>query len=159
MIKILFICHGNICRSAAAEYIMRKLIRDAGLSARISADSAATSTEELGNPVYPPMRRVLEGHGIRCEGHSARQMKKGDYSGYDLIIGTDLENLYYMKRICGGDPDGKFRLLMDYTDRPGSEISDPWYTRDFERAYRDVEKGCIGLLSHLQKALKERSPL
>ena len=150
MIKILFICHGNICRSACAQYVFQDMVDRAGLLKRFVIDSAATSTEELGNPVYPPMRRVLEEHGIRCAGHAAKQMKKQDYGNFDLLIGTDQENLYYMGRICGGDPEGKFSLLMDYTDRPGTEISDPWYTRNFERAYQDVVKGCRGLLKHLE---------
>ena len=151
MIKVLFVCHGNICRSAAASFVMQDMVERAGLQDIIETDSAATSTEEIGNPVYPPMQRTLEAHGIRCGGHSAKQLKKRDYARYDMIIASDRENLYYMNRICGGDPEGKFSLLMDYTDRPGSEISDPWYTRNFERTYRDVEKGCRGLLNHLKE--------
>ena len=152
MIKILFVCHGNICRSACAQYVFQNMVNKAGLSRQFVIDSAATSTEELGNPVYPPMRRVLENHGIRCAGHSAKQMTRRDYDRFDRIIGTDLENLYYMKRICGGDPEGKFSLLMDYTDRPGTEIHDPWYTRNFERAYQDIEEGCTGLLKWFESA-------
>ncbi len=150
MVKILFVCHGNICRSAAAKYVMQDLVKKAHMQDRIFVDSAATSTEELGNPVYPPMRRTLEGHGIRCAGHAAKQMTRRDYSSFDHLVASDHENLYYMNRICGGDPEGKFSLLMDYTDRPGTEISDPWYTRDFEQAYRDVVKGCTGLLAFLR---------
>lgn len=150
MIKILFICHGNICRSAAAQYIMQDMVNRAGLQERFLIDSAATSTEEIGNPVYPPMRRTLEGHGIRCSGHAAKQLARRDYGNFDYLIGTDQENIYYMHRILGGDPEGKFGLLMDYTDRPGTEISDPWYTRDFERTYQDVIKGCAGLLEYLR---------
>ena len=152
MIKVLFVCHGNICRSAAAQYIMQDMVNRAGLQDRFLIDSAATSTEEIGNPVYPPMRRTLEGHGIRCSGHSAKQLTHRDYGNFDYLIGTDQENIYYMHRILGGDPEGKFSLLMDYTDRPGTEISDPWYTRDFERTYQDVIKGCAGLLEHLRRS-------
>ena len=150
--KVLFICHGNICRSTAAQYVMQDMVKRAGLAESFFIDSAATSTEEIGNPVYPPMRRTLESHGVPCEGHRARQMTRRDYDAFDLIIAADDENLYYMNRICGGDPERKFHLLMDYTDRPGTEISDPWYTRNFERAYEDVVKGCTGLLGHLRES-------
>ena len=153
MIKILFICHGNICRSAAAQYVMQNMIREEGMEGWIVVDSAATSTEEIGNPVYPPMARTLKSHGIACSGHRAKQLRRGDYDAFDLLIAADDENLYYMKRICGGDPEGKFHLLMDYTDRPGTEISDPWYTRDFEQAYQDVVLGCKGLVRKLKKGL------
>ena len=107
MIKILFICHGNICRSTAAQYVMQDMVKRAGLAESFFIDSAATSTEEIGNPVYPPMRRTLESHGVPCEGHRARQMTRRDYDAFDLIIAADDENLYYLNRICGGDPEGK----------------------------------------------------
>ena len=149
MTRILFICHGNICRSTCAHYVFQQMVEQAGLGDSVVIDSAATSREEIGNPVYPPMERTLRSHGVPILGHRARQLRKEDYKNFDLLIGTDDENLYYMNRICGGDPDGKFSLLMDYTDRPGTEISDPWYTRDFERTYRDVVKGCTGLMQHL----------
>ncbi len=149
MIRILFICHGNICRSTCAQYVFQDMIGKAGLRDLFYVDSAATSREEIGNPIYPPMERTLKNHGIECTGHRARQMTRADYDSYDLLIGADDENLYYMNRICGGDPEGKFNLLMDYTDRPGKEISDPWYTRDFERTYKDVVNGCEGLLDYL----------
>ena len=149
MIKVLFICHGNICRSPMAEYVMKDMVRTAGLSKEIHVSSAATTTEEIGNPVYTPARRKLAEHGISCEGKVARQMRYPDYKQYDLIIGMDQENLGDMRRICLGDPEGKIRLLMDYTDRPG-DVADPWYTRDFEATWRDVEEGCRGLLEHLK---------
>ena len=148
MYKVLFICHGNICRSTAAQYVMQDMVKRAGLAESFFIDSAATSTEEIGNPVYPPMRRTLESHGVPCEGHRARQMTRRDYDAFDLIIAADDENLYYMNRICGGDPEGKLRLLMDYTDRPG-QVADPWYTGDFEATWRDVSEGCAGLLRTL----------
>ena len=115
MTKILFVCHGNICRSPMAEFVMKDLVRQAGLEGQFQIASAATSTEELGNPVYPPARRKLWEHGIRCEGKRARQMTAGDYKEYDLLIGMDEANLRNMRRICGGDPQGKLHLLLDYT--------------------------------------------
>lgn len=145
MTKILFICHGNICRSPMAEFVMKDLVRKAGADERFFIASAATSTEEIGNPVYPPARRKLEEHGIGCAGKTARQMTAADYREYDLLIGMDSANLRNMRRICGGDPEGKIRLLMDFTDRPG-DVADPWYTGDFETTWRDVSAGCRGLL-------------
>lgn len=149
MTRILFVCLGNICRSPMAEYVMRDLVRRAGLEDKIQVASAATSREELGNPVYPPARRKLAEHGIACEGHSARQMTAADYDRFDLLIGMDQNNLRNMNRICGGDPQHKLRMLMDYTDRPG-EVADPWYTGDFERTWQDVLAGCQGLLEQLE---------
>ena len=148
MIKILFVCHGNICRSPMAEFVMKDLVRKAGLEDVFTVASAATSTEEIGNPVYPPARRKLAEHGIRCDGHAARQLKKADYAAWDLLIGMDNANFRNMNRICGGDPEGKIHLLMDYTDRPG-EVADPWYTDNFEATWRDVDAGCRGLLKAL----------
>lgn len=150
MIKILFICHGNICRSPMAEFVMKDMVKKAGLEAQFQIDSAATSTEEIGNPVYPPARRKLAEHGISCEGKTARQLKLQDAERYDLLIGMDQANLRNMRRICG-DPPGKLRLLLDGTDRPG-EVADPWYTGDFEATWRDVETGCRRLLETLTKS-------
>lgn len=147
MKKILFICHGNICRSPMAEYIMKDLVRKAGLESQFQIASAATSREELGNPVYPPAQRKLAEHGIGCSGHAARQLQNSDYEKYDLLIGMDRANLRDMYRICGGDFADKMHLLLDYTDRPGQEVADPWYTGDFEATWRDVEEGCRGLLN------------
>ena len=149
MTRILFVCLGNICRSPMAEYVMRDLVRRAGLEDQIQVASAATSREELGNPVYPPARRKLAEHSIACEGHAARQMTAADYDRFDLLIGMDQNNLRNMNRICGGDPQHKLRMLMDYTDRPG-EVADPWYTGDFERTWQDVLAGCQGLLAQLE---------
>ena len=150
MIKILFICLGNICRSPMAEFYMKDLVQKQGLADLFEIASAATSTEEIGNPVYPPARKKLAEHGIGCEGKTARQMRKKDYESWDYMIGMDTANLRNMNRICSGDPEGKISLLMDYTDRPGS-VADPWYTRDFEATWRDVEEGCQGLLRFLQE--------
>ena len=148
MTKILFICHGNICRSPMAEFVMKDLVRQAGLESQFHIESAATSTEEIGNPVYPPARRKLAEHGISCEGKRARQLTNGNYDQYDFLIGMDRANLRNMHRICGGDFAGKLHLLMDYTDRPG-DVADPWYTDDFETTWRDVLEGCQGLLGQL----------
>lgn len=148
MKKILFVCHGNICRSPMAEFVMKWLVEKAGRSAEFEIASAATSTEEIGNSVYPPARRKLAEHGISCSGKTARQLTRHDYSYYDLIIGMDNWNLRNMNRMLGSDPDNKIHLLMDYTDRPG-EVADPWYTDDFEATWRDVLEGCSCLLSRL----------
>ena len=148
MKKILFVCHGNICRSPMAEFVMKDLVKKAGLASQFHIESAATSREEIGNPVYPPARRKLSEHGISCGGHAARQLTKRDYDEYDLLIGMDSANLKNMQRICGGDPDGKLHILKDYTDRPG-DVADPWYTGDFEATWQDVLAGCQGLLREL----------
>ena len=150
MTKILFVCHGNICRSPMAEFAMKDLVKKAGLDAQFHIESAATSTEEIGNPVYPPARRKLADHGISCEGKTARQLTRADYDQFDLLIGMDRANLRNMHRICGGDFAGKLHLLMDYTDHPG-DVADPWYTNDFETTWRDVLAGCHGLLDTLKR--------
>ena len=148
MKKILFVCHGNICRSPMAEYVMKNLVKKAGLEDRFQIASEATSREEIGNPVYPPAQRKLAEHGISCDGHAARQLANADYENYDLLIGMDSANLRDMYRICGGDFAGRLHLLMDYTDRPG-DVADPWYTGDFEATWQDVLAGCQGLLREL----------
>ena len=150
MTSILFVCHGNICRSPMAEFVMKDLVRQAGLEWKYEIASAATSSEELGNPVYPPARRKLAEHGIGCAGKTARRLTRDDYDEYDLLIGMDRMNFRNMHRICGGDPEGKIHLLMDYTGRPG-EVADPWYTGDFEETWQDVLEGCRGLLELLEE--------
>ena len=149
-IRILFVCHGNICRSPMAEFIMKKLVSDAGLDDRFSIASAATSTEEIGNGVYPPARRKLAEHGITCQGKTARQMNRNDYADYDLLIGMDSYNIRNMTRMCGGDPDHKIHLLLEYTDRVG-DVADPWYTGDFSATWRDCLEGCTALLERLRQ--------
>lgn len=149
MTKLLFVCHGNICRSPMAEFVMKDLVRKAGLEGRFAIASAAVSAEELGNPVYPPARRELAAHGISCAGKTARLLRAEDYDAWDRLIGMDEGNLRAMLRICGGDPAGKLSLLMDYTARPG-EVADPWYTGDFSRTWQDVLEGCRGLLAALR---------
>lgn len=148
MIKIRFLCHGNICRSPMAEFIMKDLVKKVGLEQKIIIESAATSTEEIGNPVYPPARRKLAEHGIDCSGKRARQLQNSDYEKYDLLIGMDRANLRDMYRICPGDFADKMHLLMDFTDHPG-EVADPWYTDDFDTTWGDVEEGCRGVLSQI----------
>ena len=149
MTKILFVCLGNICRSPMAEFVMKDLVKQAGLEGQFRIDSAATSREELGNPVYGPARRKLAERGISCGGHRARQLQSQDYSQYDLFIGMDQANIRNMGRICGGDPQRKIHLLLDYAGRPGQEVADPWYTGDFEIAWQDISQGCQGLLKEL----------
>ncbi len=148
MIKILFVCHGNICRSPMAEFVMKDMTARLGLEQEFHIESAATSTEEIGNPVYPPARRKLAQHGIDCSGKTARQLTRADYKSYDLLVGMDSANLRNMRRICGGDPEGKISLLLDCTDRP-RDVADPWYTGDFDATWRDVNAGCRGLLKKL----------
>ena len=143
--KILFVCHGNICRSPMAEFVMKDLVAQAGLSDDFYIESAATSTEEIGNEVYPPAKRKLAEHGISCKGKTARQMTSKDYDRFDLLIGMDEWNIRNMNRICGSDPEGKIRLLMSFTDRPAN-VDDPWYTGNFERTWQDVLLGCQGVL-------------
>ena len=148
--RILFVCHGNICRSPMAEFVMKDLVSKAGLDDQFYIESAATSTEEIGNEVYPPAKRKLAQHGISCKGKIARQMTRSDYERFDLLIGMDSWNLRNMSHICGGDPEGKIHLLLDFTNRPG-DVADPWYTGDFEATWRDVLEGCQGLLDQLIK--------
>ncbi len=150
--KILFVCHGNICRSPMAEFVMKHLVEEKGLQDQFEIESAATSTEELGNPVYPPARRKLAEHGIGCQGKTARQMTRDDYRHFDYVIVMDRNNVRNLHRLLGGDPDQKIRLLMDYTRRPG-QVADPWYTGDFEATWIDVLEGCEGLLESIMKGL------
>ena len=131
-----------------AEFILKSMVRRQGMEKRIEKHSAAVSREELGNPVYPPARRELAKHGLSCSGHAARQITKEDYRIYDLLIGMDRGNLAGMRRVFGGDPEGKLHLLLDFTGAP-RDVADPWYTDDFETAYRDIEAGCRALLADL----------
>ncbi len=132
-----------------AEFVMKALVKEAGLSGQFEIASAATSTEELGNPVYPPARRKLAEHGIRCDGKRARQLTRADYQKYDLLIGMDEWNIRNMTRMCGGDREGKIHMLLDYTDHPRA-VADPWYTGDFDATWRDVTAGCRALLEQLK---------
>lgn len=148
MTKILFVCHGNICRSPMAEFVMKKLVRDRGLGRDFEIASAATSREEIGNPVYPPARRKLSEHGISCSGKTAVQITSADYRRYDCIILMDSNNRRNLRRIIPDDPEGKVHMLMDFTDRP-RDVADPWYTGDFERTWQDISEGCAALLEHI----------
>ncbi|WP_288311053.1 low molecular weight protein-tyrosine-phosphatase [uncultured Acidaminococcus sp.] len=144
MVKILFTCHGNICRSPMAEFVMKELVRRHHCADAYEIASAATSREEIGNDTHWGTREQLDLHHIPYAPRKARQMTRGDYGYYDLLIGFDDENLREIRRIAGGDPDGKIHLLLDFTDHP-REIADPWYTGDFVSTYRDVEEGCESL--------------
>ena len=146
--RILFICHGNICRSAAAEMVLKQMAREQGRrDLRIA--SAAATREEIGNDVYPPMKKALTAAGYACEPHAARLTTRADYDQWDYIIGMDDENLWDMKHIYGGDPEGKLSMLLDWAGMPGQEIDDPWYTRDFRGVLCQIEEGCRGLLEQI----------
>lgn len=150
MIKILFICHGNICRSPMAEFVMKDMVENAGATGMFEIASAATSTEELGNGVHYGTRERLRRAGISCKGKTARQMTREDYLYYDLLIGMEHVNLRNMQRICGGDPDGKMSRLLDHAKNP-RDIADPWYSGDFDATYNDIVEGCSALLSELME--------
>ena len=150
MIKILFVCHGNICRSPMAEFFMKKLVKEEGLEKEYLIESAATSTEELGNPVHYGTKQVLRKYNIDCSQKRAVQINKSDYAKYDHIIGMDSWNIRNMKRIFGEDKQSKISLLLDYTNTPG-DVADPWYTGNFDATERDVMAGCKGLLERLKK--------
>lgn len=150
MVKILFVCYGNICRSPMGEFIMKDLVSRAGLSEKFYIASAATSREEIGSPVYYLAKEKLSEHKISCEGKRAVQITKSDYGKYDYILGMENMNIKSILRIVGGDPDGKVFRLLDFTDRPG-DIADPWYTRNFDLAYDEIYVGCEALLEYLRK--------
>ena len=156
MIRIMFVCHGNICRSPMAEFIMKKLVSDAGMSERFVISSSATSTEEIwngvGSPLYVSAAEQLSCHKIPFTRRRAVLLLKSDYEKYDLFVGMDNANVRNMNRIFASDPEGKIKKLMDFTERRG-EVSDPWYSRDFDAAYRDIFEGCSSLLNFLKRAL------
>lgn len=150
MIKILFICHGNICRSPIAEYVMKDLIQKKHLESSYEIASAATSIEEIGNPVYPPAREELRRHGISCSGHHARQVTKADYDYYDYLIVMDRMNLRNLNRIIGSDPQGKVSKLLSFAGLSG-DIEDPWYTGAFDEVYDQILEGCSALLEQTEE--------
>ena len=153
MIKIMFVCHGNICRSPMAEFIFKDLIKKEGLEKDFFISSSATSTEEIymgvGNPVYPPAKAELLKHGITADGKRAVQLKKTDYDKYDYFVGMDIANIRNMHVILGGDKENKISKLLDHTDKKG-DVSDPWYTDRFDIAYSDILRGCEALLKKLK---------
>ncbi len=151
MTRILFVCHGNICRSVGAQYILQDMVNQKHIAGHFLVDSSATSDEEIGNPIYPPMKRALEDRHIPVGNHQAKQLRKADYAKYDLIIGMDEENLRVMQRIFGGDPDGKLHYLLEYTGQPDRMIADPWYTRKFDRCVEEIAEGCAGLLQKVMR--------
>lgn len=148
MIKVLFICHGNICRSPMAEFVMKDLVQRANRQSQFYIASAATSTEEIGNPVHRGTREKLKSVGISTAGKTAVQMKRSDYAKYDYLIGMDSWNIRNMLMISGGDPEGKVHKLLEFAGS-SRDVADPWYTGDFESTYRDVLAGCQGLLKQL----------
>lgn len=145
----MFVCHGNICRSPMAEFIMKDLVRKEHLDGCITIASSATSTEEIGNPVYPPARAELKRHGLSCEGKFAVQVRKSDYDNYDLFVVMDRNNVRNIGRIFGSDPKGKVHKLLSFAGR-SDDVSDPWYTDRFDVAYRDIYEGCTALLVHIK---------
>ncbi len=148
MKNVLFICHGNICRSPMAEFIFKDMVKKRGIAGQFHIESAAVSSEEIGNPVYPPAKRRLAKAGISCEGKTARKVTREDYGNFDYLIAMEKYNLDRLYRITGGDPDVKIHLLLDYTGR-GGDIADPWYTGNFDVTYDDITEGLEGFLEHL----------
>lgn len=161
MIRVLFVCHGNICRSPMAEFIFKNMVKEAGLAERFVIASAATSSEEvwggIGNPVYPPAREELARHGISCAGKRAVQMRKDDYPKYDYILGMEYRNIRNIDRIIGADPEQKVHRLLDYSENP-RDIADPWYTGNFKRTYEDIIEGCEAFLAWLYVNKQELIP-
>ena len=148
MTRILFVCHGNICRSTMAQFVMEELVRRAGRAGEFEIDSAATSSEELGNPPHHGTVSKLREKGVPVGRHRARRVSRGEYGSWDHIVYMDAENAWGLSRILGSDPEGKVSRLLDWTDHP-RDVADPWYTGDFESTYRDVLAGCEALLAKL----------
>ena len=148
MTKVLFVCHGNICRSPMAEFIFKKMVKSSGLQDQFEIASAAVSSEELGNPVYPPARKILADHGIDCKGKYSRKMTVEDYTHFDYLICMDSSNLRNMQRICGGDPENKMYKLLSFTDFPG-DVADPWYSGDFQTTWDDIQRGLEAFLDQV----------
>lgn len=152
MIKILFICHGNICRSPMAEFILKDMVEKQGRADEFYIESAATSTEEIwhgvGNPVYPPARDILAKHGISCEGKRARQVKYEDYDKFDLLIAMDSNNIRNLRKLIPEDTKGKVHLMMEYAGQK-RDVADPWYTGNFQKTWDDIYLACGKLLENL----------
>lgn len=152
MIRIMFVCHGNICRSPMTEFVMKKLVSERGLSDKISVASSATSTEEIGNDIHPGTRRTLDKYGVKYTHREAVQLTRRDYERYDLFIGMDSANVRNMHLIFGSDPDSKIIRLLDLTDEK-RDVADPWYTGNFEATWQDINKGCEALIEHITKTV------
>ncbi len=153
MLRILFVCHGNICRSPMAEYIFRDMVQKAGLQDKFIIASAAVSTEEIGSPIHPSSRQMLERHRIPYGCHSAHQVRRNDYDSFDYILIMDERNRSSIMRIFGADPKGKVHTLLSYTEHP-RDISDPWHTHDYQKAFGDINEGCTAFLKHLRRTEK-----
>lgn len=149
MIKVMFVCHGNICRSPMAEFIMKKIVAEKRIENEYYIRSSATSTEEIGKSVYPPAKAELLKHGISCNGKTAVQLKKSDYENYDYFIGMDSANIRNMNRIFGNDKEEKIYKLLNFANN-GGDVADPWYTGNFSTTYNDILQGCNALLEYLQ---------
>lgn len=154
MINVLFVCHGNICRSAMAENMFRQMVEERGLSDVVTVDSAATSREEIGNTIYPPAEAKLVEKGVEVCDHRARQLEAADYARFDWLVGMDAANMRNMARICGGDPDDKMVRLLELVGEP-RDIADPWYSGDFERTYQDLQQGLAALMEQVEAACGE----
>ncbi len=152
MFRILFVCHGNICRSPMAEFVMKNLVENAGLADKFKIESAAVSSEEIGNAVYPPVKRILMEHGISCEGKYARKMTLQDYRDFDLIVAMDSDNLRRIRNICGADTENKVCLLKKFLGEPYGEVSDPWYTGEFNTTWNEVFAGCEAIVEHCKNS-------
>lgn len=157
MYRILMVCYGNICRSVGAQYVLQNMVNQRNLQDQYFIDSAGVSSEEYGNPIYPPMKSALEREGVPIGNHHAKQLRKGDYDDFDLLIGMDRENIMDMKTMYRNDPENRIHLLMEYTDHPDEVIDDPWYTRRFSECVKQLEEGCEGLLEYLERKRKSRS--
>ncbi len=152
MIRILFVCHGNICRSPMAEFVLRDMVERQGWAERVAVESAATSTEEIGNPVHPGTREKLRQAGISCQGKRARQIRPEDYERFDWIVGMDDWNMRNLRRRFPGDPKGKLHKLLDFCGT-GSDVADPWYTGNFDATWQDVQRGCRAMMKQMEKEL------
>lgn len=156
MISVMFVCHGNICRSPMAEMVLKEMVRQRGIAGKFEIASSATSTEEIwgghGNPVYPPAQEILRQNGIPCEAHHAVQLQRHDYAHYDYFLCMDRLNLRNMQRIFGSDPEHKMHMLLEYADASAPrDVADPWYSGDFGKAYADITRGCGCFLTYLEK--------
>lgn len=152
VIRVLWVCWGNICRSPIGEYVLKDMVKKMGMEDQYYIESAATSTEEIGNPVYPPARAELRKHGISCEGHRARQVRPTDYEKFDIIVAMEDIHVKIMKdRFFGGDPEHKIHLCMDFAGKPGMPVDDPWYTGRFEEVYGQIYEACKGIIDFSKK--------